>query len=416
MAAKDLKGKSVAEVPAGSGKFFKTDVTEVDGIPVSSVTYKTNAEGTERGQTVVSVVDTGDGKFERFPADDLSPEEAQAWNDPLSPENEARRTQITELRDDALGPNESQDPNAEAGASADAPTNSNTQQKSSVTSGPPLVYPVTRPSNMDYLKVTPYEYEASGSIGGQGGGSFSVGSGSSKAKKAGRPVFLPMQPALQDSNSVSWGNESLNPLQAAGANLGMKVMDNMQQGQWAEALQGAVKDIGDLAKEALNDPLILPALKSYMAGQAVGANILTRASGLVLNNNLELLFNGPTLRSFNYSYRFTPRSASEASTIKEIIRLFKIEMAVKRDDVGLFLKTPNVFGLQYIYGSTGEEHPFMNRIKICALTNMNVDYTPDGSYMTYNDGSMTSYNVSLQFAELDPIYRDDQEESTGMGY
>ena len=55
----------------------------------------------------------------------------------------------------------------------------------------------------------------------------------------------------------------------------------------------------------------------------------------------------------------------------------------------------------------------MNMIKPCALTSINVNYTPDGSYMTYEtNGSMVGYDLNLTFQEIEPIYRSDQEQST----
>jgi hypothetical protein len=91
-------------------------------------------------------------------------------------------------------------------------------------------------------------------------------------------------------------------------------------------------------------------------------------------------------------------------------------MAPRKSAQGLFLETPNVFQLKYIYAN-GDQHPFLNKIKLCALTGFSVDYTPDGSYMTYQDGSMTSYSVNMQFNELNPIYADDYDEDTNdMGY
>ena len=56
------------------------------------------------------------------------------------------------------------------------------------------------------------------------------------------------------------------------------------------------------------------------------------------------------------------------------------------------------------------QHPFMNKIKPCALTSINVNYTPDGSYMTYEtNGSMIGYDLNLTFQEIEPVYRSDQE-------
>ena len=66
-----------------------------------------------------------------------------------------------------------------------------------------------------------------------------------------------------------------------------------------------------------------------------------------------------------------------------------------------------------------KEHPYMNKIKPCALTGLNVNYTPEGSYMTYEDGgSMTGYDLTLNFQEIEPIYKDDHERtpSGSMGY
>ena len=82
-------------------------------------------------------------------------------------------------------------------------------------------------------------------------------------------------------------------------------------------------------------------------------------------------------------------------------------MAPKRRDK-IFLTVPAVYKLRYIFnGDTNSDHPFLNKIKVCALSDLSVQYAPDGSYMTYDDGSMTSYNVSMKFNELEPIYNDD---------
>ena len=156
---------------------------------------------------------------------------------------------------------------------------------------------------------------------------------------------------------------------------------------------------------------------AFFAGQATGKNIFTRSTGKMLNPNLELLFQGPTLRTFNYTYRFTPREEKESDEVKQIIKFFKKQMAPKRQKSGkLFLESPNVFKLKYFF-KNGIQHPFLNKIKICALQSCTVQYTPDGSYMTYEDGSMTSYELGLSFGELNPIYNDEIDMSSNdMGF
>ena len=90
-------------------------------------------------------------------------------------------------------------------------------------------------------------------------------------------------------------------------------------------------------------------------------------------------------------------------------------MAPARSAARIFLYTPDIFELKYIHNSGGQ-HPYMNLIKPCALTNFGVNYTPASSYMTYKDGSMTQYEMSMTFTELEPIYQDDQDNVGGTGY
>ena len=86
--------------------------------------------------------------------------------------------------------------------------------------------------------------------------------------------------------------------------------------------------------------------------------------------------------------------------------MFKQSMAVKRSKSQLFLKSPNTYKLEYL--TVGEkEHNFLPKIKECALTGCNINYTPDGNYQTYEDSSMVAYEMTLNFNELEPIYHDD---------
>ena len=220
-------------------------------------------------------------------------------------------------------------------------------------------------------------------------------------------VFLPMQPGISDSVNVDWGNDTLNPLQVAGA----KSAEQFMSGKVGGGLDRATTAVKDAISDTESSDI-----KAFFAGKAVGAQgLFTRATGKVINPNLELIFKGPQLRTFQYQFRFTPREELEAKEVRKIIRFFKKNMAVQTSPNKLFLKTPNAWRLKYCYMNENN-HPFLNKIKTCALTSFNVDYTPDGSYSTYEDGSMTSYQVGLNFSELNPIYADDYDNENNMGY
>ena len=165
-------------------------------------------------------------------------------------------------------------------------------------------------------------------------------------------------------------------------------------------------------------------IASYFTQQAVGGNsgILARTAGASINNNLELLFQGPTLRGFSFQFRLTPRSAAENKTIKKIIKTFKVSMVPEATESNLFLLSPHVFDITYMttVGGSLRQQPFMNKFKRCAFKDFSVNYSPDGSYMTYKDGGMTAYDLSMTFAELDPVLANDYEgidkDEEGMGF
>ena len=109
----------------------------------------------------------------------------------------------------------------------------------------------------------------------------------------------------------------------------------------------------------------------------------------------------------------TPRNKEESIQVKEIIRLFKKGMAPKAGDTNLFLKTPNVFELTYRQGRG--EHKFLNKFKQCFLQDIGVNYTSDGTYATYGDGTPVSMSMDLTFKELEPIYDIDYDDPiTGL--
>jgi hypothetical protein len=150
--------------------------------------------------------------------------------------------------------------------------------------------------------------------------------------------------------------------------------------------------------------------------------VFARQSGEILNQNMELLFNGVNLRSFKFSFKLTPRGPKEAEQVKLIINAFKRAMAPKLGaDQAFFLKTPDVFNLTYKKGN--QKHPFLHTFKQCALTDMSVNYTGEGVYATYGGttpqggGTPVSMVLELGFKELEPIYDTDYKDSdVGVGY
>jgi len=235
-------------------------------------------------------------------------------------------------------------------------------------------------------------------------------------------VLLQIPSQIQDSNAVNYGDSELNSLQGAVLQGAIDVPTAMgkefsklnigggfQAGK--DAAGNAIKSTGLTNSSAA--ALITKKLASQVAS-TFGANVsvnqlLARTGGQILNPNMELLFNGPTLRNFRFSFKMTPRSREEAEQCKLIIRTFKMNMAPKvtsgRGKQSLFLNTPNVFQLRYKTGY--RNHPFLNKFKQCFLTDISVNYTGEGVYATYENREPVSMIMDLTFKELEPIYDQD---------
>jgi len=245
----------------------------------------------------------------------------------------------------------------------------------------------------------------------------------SKAKeleKNARFIFLPIPQQVSDAISASYAEDTLNPLQAAGLKAVAQGIEDPTK--LLAASQTAVQALTDNL-----DPGSVKALKAALSGKALnafGANVtatgvIGRATGQILQSNLELLFSGVTLRSFPFVYDFTPRDPREAEVVKGIIRTLKKAMVPKGGSVesgrnALFIQSPDVFSLEYKRGN--ENHPFLNSFKLCVLSDMSVNYTASGTYATYGDASPVHIQVQMTFKEINPVYAEDYDNLSEGGY
>jgi len=264
---------------------------------------------------------------------------------------------------------------------------------------------------IDYFKIQVLSYERDKS---------SLTAGAKTTVVSGETILLPMPSNIQDSNSVSWGEEKMNSLAAAVTNSASSLMnidaftDFVKTGQGAgSAVAQEFKNIGlenavDLFKKQLASEAV-----NIFGGNVSIDQIIARQSGGILNPNLELLFNGVSLREFRFSFKMTPRDEDERDNIIKIIRTLKKYMAASKGGKSerLYLKSPHVFDLAYMQG--GGNHPFLHSFKTCALKTVSVNYTGENVYATYGDGTPISLVMDLNFQEIVPIYEDEYDNGVG---
>ena len=248
-----------------------------------------------------------------------------------------------------------------------------------------------------------------------------VNTGAGRAlKRPKHTIYLPIPRQIQDANSVTYNDGTLDPLEAVGAALIKQGIENPSFDR--------VKDTFNLlAQEGLDVINMNPdAISAAIAGRAIGAlggnvtanSLLARATGAILNPNLESLFQGVKLRQFPFTFEFFPRNGREAGEVKNIIKVLKRSMSPRNNrkkGKGVFIKQPDIFQLQYMKG--GGEHPFLNKFLPMHLTDMKINYSQSGTYSTFWDGTPSHMTASCSFTEVNPVYQEDYDEAgQGVGY
>ena len=317
-----------------------------------------------------------------------------------------------------------------------------------------MAYPLDINPHQDHFKITKYEYVrpdinqsksnrkalikkdnatkqdmrhgktyAEGNVAGDGVINSSKPLGS---------ILLPM-PKATDVNGVEWGKSELtiSGLAALGA-ANIATGGGRFLGASAEERKTAAeaKDLIQKRKE-LDGPAFTEGASalytqtvSKIAGTVFGVEldadtVLARQGGRVLNPNAEMLFQGPVIRDFAFSFIMIARSQKEGNEIRKIIRFLKLGMAPKFRTT-TYLKAPDVFTLQYKNGTRDNDQlKTVNQFNPggLALTTMNVDYAPNGYWSAYRDSQPVALKMDLNFTELRPIYEGDQagtpEDSVG---
>ena len=166
------------------------------------------------------------------------------------------------------------------------------------------------------------------------------------------------------------------------------------------ALQSAAKqkNMSNVVQDALRNPNVISAAVS--AGLKIpGTGGVSRLTGLAPNPRKEQLFKSVNFRTFTFDYQFYPRDAAEARNVEKIIKEFKYHMHPEFKDANNFLYVyPSEFDIFY-YKDT-QENMHVNRHTSCVLTDMVVNYAPNGQFTAFSDGTPTQINITLTFKEL----------------
>jgi hypothetical protein len=313
--------------------------------------------------------------------------------------------QVTSLENDAIV---EKNENKEL---VSVPTNQNYNLSSSVvkqskSSTSTLAYPIDIDTSQDYLQINKYKYSAP--AGGQG----------TRGSQYSGTLILPM-PKVSDSNGAEWGESKLNVFQSAAVGaLGgiLRTTGITEQGSKGSNPFTSPANLGEnvAGGAAIGGAMAGATLASALGNNISADELLARTTGNIANPNAELLFRGPDLRQFTFSFLMVARNKDEGANIRRIIKFLKDGVVPKKLNNAL-LGTPDIFELKY---NTKNSNKSVNKFKDMALRRITTDSAPDGMWVAYEDSQPVAVRIQLEFTELQPIYDEDQNKYSGddVGY
>jgi hypothetical protein len=169
------------------------------------------------------------------------------------------------------------------------------------------------------------------------------------------------------------------------------------------------------------NPAVLQAIQGTLGSRISGLGInsenlttlLQRAQGFALNPQLQMVYRGTGLRSFQLSFTFTPKSSTEATQVNNIINQFRFysspSLAQRSGSItqsttnSMFLVPPSVFEIEfYVNGKQSVNLPRYGR---CVMTGLDINHAPNG-FAAYDDSSMVQTTLQMSFKEMDILTRD----------
>lgn len=227
-------------------------------------------------------------------------------------------------------------------------------------------------------------------------------------KRISKTILLYLPSNLKTSYGVEYTEENfdtmvetLGSLKTIGRSLANLVGQAPQDNNQA-AMQAAFQET--YARHAL-------AKASKMLGGMIGAENLNLGeyyaakSRRVANPFTVNLFKSVKRRSFEFSFRFTPRSLPEVAMVNNIIKYFRMYALPKRSEelAGRYLDYPAEFRIKFFHN--GIENQFLPKIARCALKDVSLTFG-DEQFTTFTPvenwgAAPTKIDMTLSFEELE---------------
>lgn len=231
-----------------------------------------------------------------------------------------------------------------------------------------------------------------------------------------KTIIMYMPEDISTGFKANWGGKAFSNI-GAGLLVGLGAGD---AGSKLKSLGESASSQFDALLPKLGSAAIQKAITKITGDSISNNDIFGSISGAVLNPNVELLFDSIDMRNFNLKFKLVPRNSEESGIINEICKIFKMCTLPGRNPGKVFgfenrgtandfIAVPNLCQVSFMRGPT--EHQALPRYKMCAITNVDVNYTPDGTYATYSDtdnpGQPVAIELSIGFQETKLVFSEE---------
>lgn len=221
-------------------------------------------------------------------------------------------------------------------------------------------------------------------------------------------IDLYMPDKIQSSNSYNWGSSDLGIVGAlidGGMALGDVSEDNLGP-LLKQVAQNTLKEEGieiasgatQTASQAMSNYLGTPVLRPKDGIRAVRSNLK--------NPYTEVIFNGVQNRSFSFTFKMTPKNKQEQELIQSIVKEFQFHAApeMRYSEQNNYMTFPSEVDIQFMH--RGAENPYLFKVSTCAITNVSVNHSPEGQFVSHSDGAPFTTELDLTFTELETLTKE----------
>ena len=220
-----------------------------------------------------------------------------------------------------------------------------------------------------------------------------------------------------------------NPKYNEGSGIAGKILPSLAKQIANDASAGNIASTLQAAASAGSQGIVMSILDKLPGLGGGAAQFTQNGFGKILNPYVEQVFGGIGMRTFNFNWKLVPRNDAETRAIKNILQVLRgrslpdyaAKLGLSSNSGSLdsgnisdrWLTVPHVFRLHWKNGDNGQRIDSLPKIKPCVMTDIQINYTPDNIWATYEGANPVAYDMTLGFTETEIIT---SQEVLALGY